>query len=67
MVDTHPFTTIGELKRQLKRICKDEVMRKMTSVDLVKDKAKLMNNHATVVEAGLSPDVVLQVCFTVTH
>eukprot|EP00913_Durusdinium_trenchii_P004500 g4179.t1 len=24
MVDTHPFTTIGELKRQLKRICKDE-------------------------------------------
>ena len=67
VVAAAPDMTICELKRQLKgmREWTDEAMKKMTLVELVIGETKLIDDGETVMRAGLSEDVVLQVYFTV--
>eukprot|EP00913_Durusdinium_trenchii_P034613 g32383.t1 len=66
IVDVLPEMTIQELKRQLKDLLRadDESMKAVTMVELLVGETKLTDDQ-TVVEAGLSEDVVLQVFFTV--
>lgn len=67
IVEAFPDTTVGEFKAELKGMqeFQDDLMKKMTSVEVVVSEGKLVDNDATVVQAGLSQDVVVQVCFTV--
>ena len=67
LVEVTSDTTVGELKRRLKALhpSEDEQVRKMSTVDLVLGDMKLVNHHQNLVEAGISPDAVLSVLFSI--
>ena len=66
VVEASPDMTIREFKRQLKAMREEtaDELSKLTSVELLMGEAKLIDDE-TVMEAGLSSEVVLQVCFAV--
>lgn len=68
-MDAFPDMTIREFKLRLRQMqtWTDESMRRMTSVEVVMGSTKLVDNNQTVLQAGLSPDASVQVCFTVTR
>lgn len=66
-LEVSPDMTIGEFKRELKELqdYEDELMKKMTSVKVIMGETMLVDNDQMIWKAGISPDVILQVCFTV--
>eukprot|EP00913_Durusdinium_trenchii_P021173 g19894.t1 len=64
-MEASPDMTIGDFKRQLQELQEDESMKEVTIVEVLMGERKLADNEETLTQAGLSPDVVLQVVFTV--
>ena len=70
IVEASPDTTIGEFKRNLMDELTDLGSQfpfnadKFTSVQVMMGESKLTDNGETVMQAGLSSDVVLQACLT---
>ena len=66
-MEASPDMTIGDFKRQLQELQEDESMKEVTIVEVLMGERKLADNEETLTQAGLSPDVVLQVVFTVAR
>eukprot|EP00913_Durusdinium_trenchii_P003932 g3641.t1 len=66
-IDVLPDTTIRDLKRQLKglQVAEDELTRKMSLVEVIVGDRKLVRNQETVIQAGISSEVAVQVVFSI--
>lgn len=68
LLEVTSCATVRELKRQLRgwQPCEDELTRQMTTVDLVLGEEKLLDNDATIEEAGISATTsALQVLYSI--
>ena len=63
-MEASPDMTIGDFKRQLQELQEDESMKEVTIVEVLMGERKLTDDEETLMQAGFSQDVVLQVVFT---
>lgn len=67
ILDLMPTMTVRDLKRQLRALqsCEDELTRKMSLVEVIVGDRKLVKNDETVHEAGISPEVAVNIVFSI--